>query len=336
MSMAGTFSVPSDYLSGDDPIFISVFESENPTEIIEDPFSVLKYYYKMPPTDFFFDFDLSNTDLKPGDDVIVAALWDRDYDGGFPNPTRGDRIGIVVNKETYQFTTSLNYGKNIVPPEGYEFRLNKRIYDFNASIHYARDLSDAGSFDTEKAQLIILAIHVEGVSIDISLSGEIELEIDMDYLLGVELLPGTEYDYIGIGDKEDPFCCRNLPVLNALYDQIVVYENNRPPQPIIKGVDHDSNFERTAYLVAILDKNGNGALDRNDEIGYYSRTAIDFDGNNQTIDLPWIGEIILPDWFLGTLHFPTPIERIVRGLNQEEQQGGGTGPYWIGYFAEPN
>jgi hypothetical protein len=334
ISIAGTFSVPSGYLSGTTPIYITVFDSANPADIIDDPFSTLKYFYKMPATDFYFDCDLSHTDLVPGDEVIVAALWDRDYEGGFPDITKGDKIGLVVNKETYQFTAKLNYGKNVIPPEGFEFKVNKRIYDYTASIDYALDLSDAGSFDMEKAQLIVLSIHVEGIEIGISIAGNIELDIDMDYLLGVDILPATEYDYIGIGEKDDPYRPRQLPVLTALYDQVVVFENNSPPEPLIKGVDHGEELERTAYLVAILDKNGNGQLDGDDEIGYYGTSAIEIIKGIPIIDLPCFSEITIPAWFSGIIQIPIPIKRIVKGRNQEDRDDGSTGPYWISNFID--
>lgn len=334
ISIAGTFSVPSGYLSGSTPIYITVFDSANPADIIDDPFSTLKYFYKMPAMDFYFDCDLSHTDLIPGDEVIVAALWDRDYGGGFPDITKGDKIGLVVNKETYQFTTELNYGKNVIPPQGFEFKLNKLIYDFTASVDYALDLSDTGSFDMGKAQLIVLSIHVEGIEIGISLAGNITLDIDMDYLLGVDILPATEHDYIGIGDRDEPSCPRQLPILTALYDQVVVYENNIPPEPLIKGVDHGKDLERTAYLVAILDKNGNGQLDGDDEIGYYGTSAIEIIAGLPAIDLPCCIDINIPAWFTGIINIPMPIKRIVKGRNQEERDVGSCGPYWISNFID--
>jgi len=332
ISIAGTFSVPSGYLSGTTPIYITVFDSDNPTDIIDDPFSTLKYFYKMPATDFYFDCDLSHTDLVPGDEVIVAALWDRDYEQGFPDITKGDKIGLVVNKETYQFTAALNYGKNVIPPEAFEFKVNKRVYDYTASIDYALDLSDTGSFDMEKAQLIVLSLHVEGIAIGVSFAGTIEFDIDMDYLLGVDILPATEYDYIGIGEKDDPYCSRQLPILSALYDRVVVFENNSPPDPLIKGVDQGEITERTAYLVAILDKNGNGQLDGDDQIGYYGNSIIEIINGQPLVDLPCWCDFTIPECFSGIIRIPTPVKRITNGQNQEEREDGSSGPYWISNF----
>ncbi len=332
ISIAGAFSVPEDYLRGEKPIYVLVFDSDNPAEILNDPFSVLKYFYKMPEDDLYFDIDLSGTDLVPGDSVIVAALWDRDFIGGFPNPTKGDKLGLVINKETYQFTTQLNYGKNIIPPAGYEFKINKNLYDFSSNIDFAIDLSDTGGFDSQRAKLLVLAIHVDGVSVNISLAGKIALNIDVDYLLGIDIISPVEYDYIGIGDRTDPSRPRKLPILTAIYDQIPVWENNQPPEPLIKGVDHGEDTERTAYLVAVLDKNGNGELDGDDEIGYYGDYLVEILDDYLSVNIPWLGDIIIPDVFICSLQFPTPIKRIVNGRNHELRKDGSEGPYWIANF----
>ncbi len=333
ISITGAFSPPSDYFRDDTPVYITVFDSEDPGDILKDPYSVLKYFYKMPPGEIYFDCDLSHTDLKPGDSVIIAALWDQDFIGGFPDPDRGDKIGLVVNKETYQFAPQLFYGRNIIPSEGFEFKINKNIYEFTSTIDYALDLSQTGSFDMDKGRIIVVAIHVEGVHIGINLAGELEIEFDLDYLLAVDILPATQYDYIGIGGRKDPSPPRKLPVLTALYDLVVVYENNSPPQPLIKGVDHGEDTERTAYLAAILDKNGNGQLDREDEIGYYGTELVEII-EGIPVDPPCCLDIDIPDWFTGQIYLPTPIKRIVKGTNQENRKNGSVGPYWIGHFIQ--
>jgi len=335
MSIAGVFSVSNDYLGSDAPVYVLVFDSDNPGTILDDPFASLKYFYKMPEDDLYFDIDLSNTDLTPGDSVMIVALWDKDYKGGFPSPTKGDRLGLLVNKDTYQFTTKLNYGKNIIPGQGYEFQINKKLYDFTANMDYALDLTGVGSFDMEAARLMVLAIHVDGVEMAVSVAGDVTLNIDMDYLVGADILPEITYDYIGIGNRTDPASPRKLAILTALYDEVAVWEKNSPPEPLINGVDHGKASERTAYLVAVLDKNGNGALDGNDEVGYYGDAVIQILDDYLPIDLPpWLGDLIIPDWFQGTLQVPVPVKRIVKGRNQEARENGSTGPYWIGNFAE--
>ena len=337
MSITGAFTVPGDYVYGGAPVFVLVFDSDNPADILTDPFSYLKFFYRVPENDNYFDIDLSGTDLSPGDEVIIAALWDRDFTGGLPNPTEGDRLGLLINEETYQFTTQLNCGKNIIPPYGYEFKISKNIYDINACIEYAIDLSGVGSYYSVEAQLLIFAIHVDGVEVAVSTGGNIELYIDLDYLLGVDVISPVEYDYIGIGERTDPSnVCggRCLPILTALDEKVVVWRSNRLPEPLIKGVDHGKYTERTAYLVAVLDKNGNGRLDNDDEIGYYGNYVVEIIEDKFCVNIPWLGDILIPDSFIGSLQFPAPIKRIVWGRNQEQREDGTCGPYWISNFIE--
>ena len=235
-------------------------------------------------------------------------------------------MGIVQNKETYQFTTVLNCGTNVIPPPDFEFKINKNVFDFDASILYGLDLTDAGSFGQE-SRIIVLSIHVDGVDISVAASGQIDLNIDIDYLLGVDILPASEYDFIGVGERSLGLCWqKELPILTAIYEKVLVKEDSRPPEPLIKGYDHGEHKERTAYLVAILDKNGNSQLDMGDEIGYYSRTCITVNEDDErVIDLPLLGEIVVPEWFTGILHFPTPIPRITKGVNCETQSDGTKG-----------
>ena len=341
MSITGAFTVPGDYVYGGAPVFVLVFDSDNPADILTDPFSYLKFFYRVPENDNYFDIDLSGTDLSPGDEVIIAALWDRDFTGGLPNPTEGDRLGLLINKETYQFTTQLNCGKNIIPPYGYEFKISKNIYDINACLEYAIDLSGVGSYYSVEAQLLIFAIHVDGVEVAVSTGGNIELYIDLDYLLGVDVISPVEYDYIGIGERNDPPSIyspvnggRCLPILTALDEKVVVWRSNRLPEPLIKGVDHGKYTERTAYLVAVLDKNGNGRLDNDDEIGYYGNYVVEIIEDKFCVNIPWLGDILIPDSFIGSLQFPAPIKRIVWGRNQEQREDGTCGPYWISNFIE--
>lgn len=330
LSIAGAFSIDPDYFNSDSPVFLALFRTDTPNDILNNPASSMKYFYMLPAGTFFFDCDLSNTDLKPGDPVMAVALWDKDYAGGFPAPTAGDELGLVQNKTTYTFSVPLSYGKTILPPQNFEFKVNKHVYDFSSEIDFALDMSKAGSFDAQKSKIMVIAIHVDGFSFTINpTSKSFDFNIDMDYILGFTTLPADQYDYIGIGQKTDPKPARKLPILTALYDGITVWPENSPPDPLIKGKDHGTSNEQTAYLLAILDKNGNGTLDADDEFGYYTSKTVVVDQDNNTIDLPLIGEVVIPPELYGVFELPTPVKRITSGENKETRALGGTGPYWI-------
>ncbi|MBN2284062.1 MAG: hypothetical protein JXO48_09250, partial [Deltaproteobacteria bacterium] len=332
MSLKGSFSPPEGYDETAPPVSIILARADDPSVLFDDPLSAIKYFERLPAGEFLFDIDLSKTDFLPGDEITVIALWDRDYERGFPDPTGGDKIGYAQNKEIYAFTVELDYGVTPVPSAGYEFLLSKNVYDFDSSILYALDMSHAGSFDPAVAKIIVMALHVSGIEVGLRFPNKVFVSINMDYILALKTLPATSYDYIGVGERIDPVPPRNLDIFTALFNEITVWEENEPPEPLIKGGVTWAGAEKTAYLVAILDKNGNNRLDDDDEIGYYCNEPVQIISNG-TIEIPGYGEIIVPDWFpadlFGTYYFPTPIERITRGDNREDRGDGEFGPFWI-------
>jgi hypothetical protein len=331
ISLVGSFTPPFNYSEESPPVFIIVAESDNLDTLVDDPISAIKYFEKLPPGDFIFDIDLSETDLLPGDDVLVFALWDRDYMAGFPNPSRGDKLGLVQNKETYAFSIELEYGVNPVPAEGYDLELTKNVYDSDdfdydstrGSIKYTLDTEGAGSYDPEKAQFIIMAIHVGGVTINLSDGMDLRdvVQIDMDYILGVKVVPAEEY-------TADP---ESLNILPAIYKEITVNLENDPPEPLIEGENYGTDSERTAYLIAILDKDGDGKLDFDeDEIGYYCSSPTKIDETTIEDILRFLGLNDIPDfltYLYGLYYMPTPIQRITKGETLD-----GTEPYPIKFY----
>jgi len=338
ISLVGSFTPPFNYDDESPPMYIIVAERENLDTLFDDPITSIKYFQKIPAGDFIFDIDLSETDLLPGDDVIVFALWDRDYVAGFPNPTWDDKLGLLQNKETYAFSIELEYGVNPVPAEGYALELTKDVYDSHdfdyesakGSIKYTLDTEGAGSYDPERAQFIVMAIHVGGVTINLSDGMDLRdvIQIDMDYILGVQVLSAEDY-------SADP---ENLNILPAIYKEIGVNLDNDPPEPLIEGEGYDPaepetvQFdERTAYLVVILDKNGDGQLDfDSDEIGYYCSSPTKIDETTIEDVLRFLGLNDIPDfltYLYGLYYIPTPVQRITKGENLDN-----TEPYAIKFY----
>jgi len=278
----------------DRPVYITVFSAENPAGVFNNPYAALKYFYKVPAGEATYDIDLSRTDIVPGRPLIISALKDNDFAGALPSLTSGDKLGLVQNKKTYQMTTVLTMGTNGIPPSGYDFELNKDVYEFESGIAYDVDLSNAGSYGPE-SRLIVMALHVDGLNISILPP---DLIIDMDYLLGLDIM--TAEDDPALFNNADPQVTApmELPVWTALYEQIRVNEDAAPSEVLIGG-----RANGTAYLIAVLDKNGNLKIDPEDEVGYYSQSPM-----------------LLPT--------PTPIARITKGINE--------GPYRISNFFSPD
>jgi len=155
----------------------------------------------------------------------------------------------------------------------------------------------------------------------------------MDYILGVQVVPAEDY-------SENP---ENLNILPAIYKDIAVNLDNDPPEPLIEGEGYDpaepetvQPDERTAYLVVILDKDGDGEFDfigdedEKDEIGYYCGNTTEIDEETIEDILIFLGLYDVPDflsYLYGTYYLPTPIQRITKGENLDS-----TEPYAIKFY----
>ena len=274
----------------DRPVYITVFSAENPAGVFENPYAALKYFYKVPAGEATYDIDLSQTDIVPDRPVIISALKDNDSAGALPGLTSGDKLGLVQNKDLYQLTTELTEGTNVIPPSGYEFELNKNVYEFEAGIAYQVDLSSAENFGPQ-SRLIVMALHVDGLEFNILPP---DLIIDIDDLLALDIL--TAADTAALENDADPqvTAAMELPVWTALYEQIQVFEDAGPSETLIEPTAGE-----TAYLIAILDKNGNLRIDGDDEVGYYSQFGV-----------------------------PATLDQITAGVNE--------GPYRISNFFSPD
>lgn len=126
----GTLSLPHAYYESDSPAFVIVAKSVDIEKLLADPVSYIKYFKKLPPRGSGFTIDLSGTDLKPGEDVMVIGVWDKNFTGGFPNPDKGDYIGFYINTESFGTTYTLKDGSN----SGFNIPVNREVFNFEASV----------------------------------------------------------------------------------------------------------------------------------------------------------------------------------------------------------
>ena len=184
MSIQGEFTPPEGYEPLAPPIFIIVADAKNPDEIFNNPVNAIKEFQKVAPGQSNFNIDLSNTDLVPGDEVMVLALWDIDYKGGFPGPTPGDFVGFYFNTAEFKFNLVLANGINPVYPSGdVLFNVDREIFDFNSSVNGTIQ-------DNESGDLFLIAYTGDMGSLDIS-------SIDINNIVGYKKIdkPYGHYNY---------------------------------------------------------------------------------------------------------------------------------------------
>ncbi|MDY6933574.1 MAG: hypothetical protein SVZ03_05035 [Spirochaetota bacterium] len=238
ITLSGSFECPEAYDENSKPIYIIIAQTDDLNALLDDPHSAMKYFYRMPPGETNFNVALSSTDIKPGDKVFVLALWDKDYTGGFPDPTEGDYIGFLQKRFDIGLELELSEGVNHVPSLGHVFRVNRKIYNHNSSITLNLDMGDLSEEDYQDGDKVIL-LAIKSMGINLLLSGN----SITDYVLGsttVNIDFDTNY---------------NIKISPAILDDMVLED------PFgIEGI----------YIAAILDnKPHNGLIDIGENIGYY-------------------------------------------------------------------
>jgi hypothetical protein len=130
MSLEGALSLPPEAQASSEPVYIVVASAENPADIASSPLNSIKYFQRVNPASARFSIDLSATGLKPGDEVMVLAIWDRDFAGGFPSLSAGDKIGYYKNYAQLSETLTLTDGLM----RGIDLAVERDVYDYDKEI----------------------------------------------------------------------------------------------------------------------------------------------------------------------------------------------------------
>lgn len=234
----GEFNLPTDFNPDEGELFVVVTRANPSSEIVDTLLSSIFYFEKMPRGENHFSLDLTRTGLKLTDEVMVMAIWDRDYHGGFPNLTQGDTVGFLQQKEQYNESIVLSqWQETMDSSQGWDFTLNRKIYTHRAALLF--DINTNTAIAPQNGEsLITIAVAAEGVDL-------LEQTIDTDYIVGMT--------QINIGQNGPPYLLQILPAID---------ERIR--------VEEDPFNLSDVYLLAVLDNNpANGIPDTGEYIGYY-------------------------------------------------------------------
>ncbi|MDY6932589.1 MAG: hypothetical protein SVZ03_00025 [Spirochaetota bacterium] len=213
------------------PLFLFIAETDDPTQLLDDPFRHVKYFKKIePPVEgpppeeevqsIEFNILLSETDLREGDEISIGSIWDMDYSGGLPFPTQGDYIGFYIDSFTISPTYKLQNHEN----SDINIHVNRMIYSFESKI-------EGTCFGCDTGELTIIAYAGEIYSFNFMDA------LDFNYIIGYQKKAiDLAYSNYSLG--------------------ILPYGYDVPIQNV--------------YLLAMLDKNGNGICDAGDMIGYHT------------------------------------------------------------------
>jgi hypothetical protein len=289
------------------PLLLAVTNTADLEELEKNPSTSILGVFGIDPEDPYYHIDLKQVGIQPEETIYVFAFIDNDFNN-IPTPTLGDFIGFYINRKTYKLDCELKEGQN----RGIDISVNRQIRDFDATVVYAIDKGDVTygpDFNTLTTEEVILAVHEDGVNISMKSSGTADIAIDPDYIMGFARFQPPDYDHYTSDPRPKPMeTPRMLEIFPAFHVKIAI-ENDE----IVGGV----------YLFAIIDENGNGTMESDDDVGYYYETTTVAPGTE--FEIPGYGTITPPP---GDYYYPKTIT-IKKGENRDSSNA--DEPYWILY-----
>ncbi len=244
----GDIALPSNFDENEGAVFLLVARTDDPASIMKSPFSTIDYFTRLPKGETSYSLDLSETGLCLQDEVMVIALWDRDYQRGFPDPTPGDVIGYLSNKMEMTYSMMLSKPQDSADiPNGWNLSVDKVIYDHHASIAFQID-QNAAIVPQPGEAVLAIAMTASGL---FSSDPAADYTMDMDYVVGMQRFI--------VGQDGPPYVLDILPAIYRNED-----DGTRDVQ-----VSQDPFGLDGIYLLGLLDDNpANGAPDENEYLGY--------------------------------------------------------------------
>ena len=162
--ISGSISMPDEYAElKQGPVFVAVSKTDDIELIEKDPALHIAAIYEADPGKGTFRLDLKDSGIGPGDEVFLFAFADNDYNGGIPNPTAGDIVGLYINRES--LSTKFRVGESSP-----HIILNRFHYGHNTQVVGLIDSNEAGD-------VILIAYAGDFSSTDFS-------AIDVDSIIG--------------------------------------------------------------------------------------------------------------------------------------------------------
>jgi hypothetical protein len=129
ITLSGKVTLPAGE-SLNQPLFVIVTRTMDLTAMMQDPVASVKTYQRLAPGEREFKIALSGTDLAVGERVMISALYDHDYAGGYPSATVGDRVGIHVKPGSPAITHQLAAGNN----SHLDITVDRTVRDYESSV----------------------------------------------------------------------------------------------------------------------------------------------------------------------------------------------------------
>ena len=262
MSVSGNLTLPTAYYNSDTPLFIIVARAESLPQLMTNPASAITYFERVPHGASSYAVDLSRTDLVPGEDILIVALWDKNFQGGFPNPDTGDILGIYVDTDNMTPSHTLHDGSNT----GLDIDVNREIFDYDAHVSGVIRGQDTGDLTLVAYTGEFTSSDVDGIDVSKIIGyGKFDKasEADMPYTLDIlpygQNVPIDNVYIVGVLDTD-----RNGIMDGGDRIGFHTYPETGLPQPIVVNGDLtgvDVTFGMTLDTPSGLDVSLSGSID---------------------------------------------------------------------------
>lgn len=265
IAIKGELRVREDFDGAKGAVFLAVLEATSVELDIKDgvDFKDIKAIKRMAPSADEFYLDLSHTDLEGGDDIIVVALWDQDYEKGLPRLSYGDHLALLQNPDQLRTSYTLNDSgvTHVTQEAGWRFEMSLAYIDHDASLGIA--LSDLDYSDSSNPLEVGDQVLLYAVVGDAATYSSDSLQL------------ASFDEVVGIGSIEFQGSSQLYPinVLDFLNPDITF--PNEDPSVLIEEV----------MIVGIIDQNRNGQGERDEFVGI------------------WLGVDLSPSFTLFNRHF---------------------------------
>lgn len=269
----GSFPAPDGYDSDSKPVHIVIAKGDDPMQVFDDVDNLRleNFIFKtLPAGETSFSIELPAAKFSPEDNIFVIALWDKDYEGGMPRATFGDKIGLFHNKTNFTYTVKLNSENkintisdtnsdgifNYNDVSGYSFDIDRNYYPHNSVIKHKISKGDLSEsvFQTG-TRIITVAFYDNDPALREENTGV--KTTWQNYSINYDKIIGTSKITIEDNLQEDYFY--NMNILPAIHESI----------PVEYNPGFSINY---IWVFAIIDENNNGKPDSGEKIGFFYKT----------------------------------------------------------------
>ena len=168
-AFSGQIQVDTAVKATDGALFVIIAKGRDINNVIADPGETIAAIYPVNSSDGRFHLNLDDTDLVPGDEVMIIGLYDTDYRNNMPSLDPGDYVGFYFNSGSLKVSCILQETN-----ANMDFTVNRRVHDWEATV--------SGTISGDKnGDVIILGYAGEITALDFTL-------LDVDKIIGYDVL----------------------------------------------------------------------------------------------------------------------------------------------------